>query len=105
MHGGKALLQHGTVHPESYAVVDRMARDLACLVNDLMRDAGWRQKIQLVKYVTPAVGLPTLTDILAELAKPGRDPRQQFELFTFQARVEKMEDLKPGMKLPGSSPT
>ena len=78
-----------------------MARDLACLVNDLMRDAGRRQKIQLVKYVTPGVGLPTLTDIMTELAKPGRDPRQRFEVFTFQAGVEKMEDLKPGMKLPG----
>src|SRR5664279_3294882 len=78
-----------------------MARDLACSVSDLMRDAGRRQKLQLGKYVTEAVGLPTLTDILAELAKPGRDPRRQFEVFTFQAGVEKMEDLKPGMKLPG----
>ena len=89
------------MHPESYPIVDRMAKDLACSVNDLMRDAGRRQKIQLAKYVTEAVGLPTLTDILAELAKPGRDPRQQFEVFAFQAGVEKMEDLKPGMKLPG----
>ena len=78
-----------------------MARDVSCSVNDLMRDAGRRQKIQLPKYVTAEVGLPTLTDILAELAKPGRDPRQQFEVFAFQAGVEKMEDLKPGMKLPG----
>ena len=65
------------------------------------RKAWQRQKIQLGKYVTEAVGLPTLTDILAELAKPGRDPRQQFEAFAFQAGVEKMEDLTPGMKLPG----
>jgi uncharacterized protein len=78
-----------------------MARDLACSVSDLMRDAGRRQKIQLAKYVTPAAGLPTLTDIVAELAKPGRDPRQQFEVFAFQAGVEKTEDLKPGMRLPG----
>ena len=94
-------LDASAVHPESYAIVDQMARDLACSVSDLVRDAGRRQKLQLGKYVTEAVGLPTLTDILAELAKPGRDPRQQFEVFTFQAGVEKMEDLKPGMKLPG----
>jgi len=89
------------VHPESYPLVDIMARDLNCTVKDLLRDTGLRQKIQPAKYVTEAVGLPTLTDILAELAKPGRDPRQRFEVFNFQAGVEKMEDLKPGMKLPG----
>jgi len=66
-----------------------------------MRDASRRQKIQLSKYVTVDVGLPTLTDILAELAKPGRDPRQQFEVFAFRDGVERIEDLKPGMKLPG----
>jgi uncharacterized protein len=66
-----------------------------------MRDAGRRQRLQLAKYVTTDVGLPTLNDILAELAKPGRDPRQQFEVFAFQAGVEKIEDLKLGMKLPG----
>ncbi len=94
-------LDASAVHPERYELVDRMAKDLNCAVNDLMRDAGLRQKIQLPKYVTEAVGLPTLTDILGELAKPGRDPRQQFEVFSFQSGVEKMEDLKPGMKLPG----
>jgi uncharacterized protein len=94
-------LDASAVHPERYELVDRMAKDLNCSVGDLLRDAGLRQKIQLPKYVTEAVGLPTLTDILAELAKPGRDPRQQFEVFSFQSGVEKMEDLKPGMKLPG----
>ncbi|HEX7569717.1 MAG TPA: Tex family protein [Verrucomicrobiae bacterium] len=94
-------LDASAVHPERYELVDRMAKDLNCAVNDLMRDAGLRQKIQLPKYVTEAVGLPTLNDILGELAKPGRDPRQQFEVFSFQSGVEKMEDLKPGMKLPG----
>ena len=94
-------LDASAVHPESYDLVDRMARDLNCSVNDLMRDAGLRQKIQLPKYVTESTGLPTLTDILGELAKPGRDPRQKFEVFSFQSGVEKMEDLKPGMKLPG----
>ena len=94
-------LDASAVHPESYSIVDQMAKDGSCSVNDLMRDAGRRQKIQLQKYVTTEVGLPTLSDILAELAKPGRDPRQQFEVFAFQTGVEKMEDLKPGMKLPG----
>jgi uncharacterized protein len=98
---GQHPLDASAVHPESYDTVDRMAKDLNCSVADLLRDAGLRQKIQLPKYVTETVGLPTLTDILGELAKPGRDPRQKFEVFSFQSGVEKMEDLKPGMKLPG----
>ena len=98
---GEQPLDGSAVHPERYDLVDRMAKDLNCSVSDLMRDAGLRQKIQLPKYVTEAVGLPTLNDILGELAKPGRDPRQKFEVFSFQSGVEKMEDLKPGMKLPG----
>jgi uncharacterized protein len=98
---GAQPLDASAVHPESYELVDRMAKDLNCSVGDLLRDAGQRQKIQLPKYVSETVGLPTLTDILGELAKPGRDPRQKFEVFSFQAGIEKMEDLKPGMKLPG----
>ena len=98
---GAHPLDASAVHPERYELVDRMAKDLNCSVSDLLRDAGLRQKIQLPKYVTEAVGLPTLTDILGELAKPGRDPRRQFEVFSFQSGIEKMEDLKPGMKLPG----
>lgn len=98
---GAHPLDASAVHPESYALVDQMAKDLNCSVADLVRDAALRQKIQLPKYVTETVGLPTLNDILGELAKPGRDPRQKFEVFAFQAGVEKMEDLKPGMKLPG----
>jgi len=94
-------LDASAVHPERYELVDQMAKDLNCSVSDLLRDAGVRQKIQLPKYVTETVGLPTLNDILGELAKPGRDPRQKFEVFSFQNGVEKMEDLKPGMKLPG----
>ena len=101
IRNGGHPLDASAVHPERYELVDRMAKDLSCSVNDLMRDAGLRQKIQLPKYVTEAVGLPTLNDILGELAKPGRDPRQKFEVFSFQSGVEKMEDLKPGMKLPG----
>jgi uncharacterized protein len=98
---GAQPLDASAVHPESYALVDRMAKDLNCSVSDLLRDARLRQSIPLPKYVTETVGLPTLTDILGELAKPGRDPRQKFEVFSFQSGVEKMEDLKPGMKLPG----
>jgi uncharacterized protein len=101
LRDGEHPLDASAVHPERYELVDRMAKDLNCTVKDLMRDATLRQKIQLPKYVTEAVGLPTLTDILGELAKPGRDPRRQFEVFSFQSGVEKMEDLKPGMKLPG----
>ena len=98
---GQHPLDASAVHPERYELVDAMAKDLNCSVSDLMRDAGLRQKIKLDKYVTESVGLPTLNDILSELAKPGRDPRQKFEVFSFQSGVEKMEDLKPGMKLPG----
>jgi len=94
-------LDASAVHPERYDLVDAMAKDLNCSVSDLMRDAGLRQKLKLEKYVTETVGLPTLNDILGELAKPGRDPRQKFEVFSFQSGVEKMDDLKPGMKLPG----
>jgi uncharacterized protein len=78
-----------------------MAADLKCSLSDLMRDAGLRQKVRLQNYATETVGLPTLNDIMAELAKPGRDPRQQFEAFAFKEGVEKIEDLKAGMKLPG----
>jgi uncharacterized protein len=98
---GTHPLDGSGVHPESYGLVDAMAKDLKCSVPDLLRDGGLRQKIQPQKYVTETVGLPTLTDILAELAKPGRDPRQKYEAFSFQQGVEKMDDLKPGMKLPG----
>ena len=98
---GKHPLDASAVHPESYGIVEAMAKDLNCSVTDLIKDAGLRSKIQLSKYVTESIGLPTLNDIVAELAKPGRDPRQKFEVFSFQSGVDKMEDLKPGMKLPG----
>ncbi|SDT95610.1 uncharacterized protein SAMN05444156_1047 [Verrucomicrobium sp. GAS474] len=98
---GEHPLDASAVHPERYDLVDAMAKDLGCSVSDLMRDAGLRRKLDLSRYATEAVGLPTLNDIVAELAKPGRDPRQQFEVFAFEAGVEKIEDLKPGMKLPG----
>ena len=94
-------LDASAVHPESYHVVDAMATHAGCAVADLMRDPSLRQKIRLEDYVTDAVGLPTLTDIMQELAKPGRDPRQQFEVFRFAEGVRKMEDLQEGMRLPG----
>ena len=94
-------LDASAIHPESYSLVDGMARDLGCTVTQMMNDAGVRNRIALDKYVTDAVGLPTLTDILGELAKPGRDPRDSFEPFSFADGVEKPEDLKPGMSLPG----
>jgi protein Tex len=94
-------LDTSAVHPESYPIVEKMAADLGVTVADLMRDAKARAKIKLEAYVTEKVGLPTLTDILAELAKPGRDPRQKFEAFSFTEGVNKPEDLRPGMKLPG----
>jgi uncharacterized protein len=98
---GEHPLDASAVHPERYALVDRMAADAGCSVIDLLKDSSRRGKIQPQKYVTEEVGLPTLKDILAELSKPGRDPRQQFEAFSFADGVEKPEDLKPGMKLPG----
>jgi uncharacterized protein len=94
-------LDGSAVHPESYTVVEKMAADLGVTVADLMKDAALRKKIKLENYVTEKVGLPTLNDIMAELAKPGRDPRQKFEAFSFAEGVNKPEDLKPGMKLPG----
>jgi len=94
-------LDASAVHPERYDLVDRMAADLGCSVGDLLRDPAKRAAIKLDNYVTPEVGLPTLKDIVAELAKPGRDPREKFEAFSFADGVEKVEDLQPGMKLPG----
>ncbi len=94
-------LDAGSVHPESYAIVEKMAADQGCLVADLMEDETRRQKIVLTDYVTDKVGLPTLKDIMAELAKPGRDPRRQFENVVFAEGIDKITDLIPGMKLTG----
>ncbi|OPY91931.1 MAG: 30S ribosomal protein S1 [Syntrophaceae bacterium PtaU1.Bin231] len=101
IRGGSHPLDASAVHPESYAVVEEMARDQACSVADLIRDAERRQRIDPARYVTDKIGLPTLRDILEELAKPGRDPRPQFEGVSFTEGVEKIADLTPGMKLPG----
>ncbi|MDP3072016.1 MAG: Tex family protein [Opitutaceae bacterium] len=101
LHDGAHPLDASSVHPERYALVEKMAADCGATVPDLLRDGKLRAAIKLENYVTADVGLPTLTDIMAELAKPGRDPREQFEAFSFTAGVNKPEDLKPGMKLPG----
>ncbi|RJP76571.1 MAG: RNA-binding transcriptional accessory protein [Desulfobacteraceae bacterium] len=98
---GRNPLDGSAVHPESYHIVDRMAGDLNCTVSDLMKNPDLRKKIDRSRYVTETIGLPTLNDILDELAKPGRDPREEFEEFHFAGGIEKMEDLLPGMKLPG----
>src|SRR4030042_3449510 len=98
---GENPLDRSAVHPESYPIVHAMAKDLGDSVLDLMSNEELRKKIDLGQYVSDKVGLPTLNDILLELSKPGRDPREQFEAFRFSEGVEKIEDLKPGMKLPG----
>jgi uncharacterized protein len=95
------FLDKSAVHPESYYVVEAMARDLGCSAKDLMQQEELRKQIKKEDYVTEKVGIPTLDDILEELAKPGRDPRTQFEGIVFAENVQKMEDLIPGMKLPG----
>jgi len=94
-------LDESAVHPESYHIVDNMARDLRCKVLDLMADKTLREKIDISKYVTNTVGIPTLKDILDELSKPGRDPRESFTAFAFADGIKEIKDLKPGMKLPG----
>ena len=98
---GENPLDASAVHPESYAVVEAMARALDCSVRDLMEQEGLRARIRLEDYVTESVGLPTLRDILEELAKPGRDPRKRLEPVTFKEGVEEIGDLEPGMTLPG----
>lgn len=98
---GDNPLDASAVHPESYYLVEAMAGDLSCLVKDLLTHATLRDQIDLSRYVTDSVGMPTLTDIVGELAKPGRDPRKQFEVFDFAEGIEKIEDVRPGMRLPG----
>jgi protein Tex len=101
IRGAANPLDASAVHPERYPLVEKMAAELGCTVADLMQKAELRQKIDLKKYVSEEVGLPTLQDIVNELAKPGRDPRKQFEVFQFAEGVNDMKDLAVGMKLPG----
>ena len=94
-------LDNSAVHPESYPIVERMAKDMGCKVSDLMSNASLREKIDLKRYVTEQVGMPTLTDILHELEKPSRDPREQIEEWHFDESVHTIDDLQVGMVLPG----
>ena len=101
IRGSENPLDASAVHPESYSIVNQFAKDLGCSIKDLMTSKELRQKLDLKKYITDKVGLPTLNDILSELEKPGRDPREKFEVFSFDDSVHKIEDLKVGMTLPG----
>jgi len=94
-------LDSSAVHPESYHIADAMAADVGCSVAEMMKDKSLRMKVRLQNYVCDTVGLPTLNDIMQELSKPGRDPRKQFEIFSFTEGVNKIEDLEAGMRLPG----
>ena len=94
-------LDASAVHPESYAIVDRMAQTLACDVSQLIKDESLRKKVELEQYTTQMIGLPTLEDIMEELAKPGRDPRESFSVFTFQEGLHSIDDVTVGMELPG----
>lgn len=101
IRGGRQPLDASAVHPESYAVVERMAKDAGTSVSELMRSPERRRAVDISRYVTATLGLPTLTDIMKELEKPGRDPRGPFKPFAFAEGVHALEDLRPGMKLPG----
>lgn len=94
-------LDNSAVHPESYAIVEKMAKDLKCSVDDLIKNKDLRSQIDIKNYVTDTVGLPTLTDIMQELDKPGRDPRQKIQVFEFDKNVQTIDDLREGMELPG----
>ena len=101
IQGAKNPLDNSAVHPESYAIVEQMAKDQNCSVADLINNKDKREAIDIRKYVTDDVGIPTLTDIIKELEKPGRDPREQIEEFEFDPRVNTIDDLIEGMELPG----
>ncbi|MEI6435724.1 MAG: Tex family protein [Bacteroidota bacterium] len=97
----KNPLDKSSVHPESYPVVELMAEKLNCTIEDLMREKDLRAKINLTEFASDKVGMPTLLDIMQELAKPGRDPRQKFEMFEFDKNIHTMHDLRKGMRIPG----
>lgn len=101
IEGGKQPLDNSAVHPESYHIVEQMAKDLKCGVSDLMSNKSLREKIDINRYTTAEVGIPTLTDIMNELDKPSRDPRQQLKAFEFSNDVKELEDVREGMILPG----
>ncbi|HPB02632.1 MAG TPA: S1 RNA-binding domain-containing protein, partial [Bacteroidales bacterium] len=94
-------LDASAVHPESYGIVEKMAKDMNCTVNDLIHNKELRSQIKPQNYITEKFGLPTINDILKELEKPGRDPREKFEIFEFDQNVHSIDDLIAGMELPG----
>jgi len=97
----KNPLDNSAVHPESYAIVEKMSKDAGCTVADLIASEERRKTITIAKYVTPTIGMPSLSDIMKELEKPGRDPRKAIKVFEFSADVTTISDLKVGMILPG----
>jgi len=101
IRGGGNPLDNSAVHPESYYIVQKMAQDLKHPVSDLLQDESLRQQIQIQKYTDEKAGIPTLTDIMSELAKPGRDPRSTIKIFEFSPDIHAIDDVKPGMILPG----
>ena len=101
VQGGKEPLDNSAVHPERYELVERMAKDAGCSVDDLLMEKTWRDKVNIHRYVSTEVGLPTLQDIMKELEKPGRDPREPLKAFAFDPTVHEVADLRPGMILPG----
>ncbi|MDP3955378.1 MAG: helix-hairpin-helix domain-containing protein, partial [bacterium] len=101
IHNAENPLDASAVHPESYHLVQHMAIDLDCTVSDLIKREELRRKINASLYIGEGVGLPTINDIISELIKPGRDPRERFEIFAFAAGITAIEQLKPGMHLPG----
>ncbi|MFP4059443.1 MAG: Tex family protein [Bacteroidales bacterium] len=101
INGGENPLDNSAVHPESYGVIEKMAEDMNATVTDLLKKKDLRSRIDINRYITTKTGLPTLKDIMTELEKPGRDPRDKIEVFEFSNEVHKIEDVKPGMGLPG----
>lgn len=101
IQGGENPLDNSAVHPERYAIVRQMAKDLNCSIEDLIRDKGLKQQLDLKKYTSQSVGMPTLQDIMKELDKPGRDPRNKIEEFSFNQDIHTLEDVQEGMVLPG----
>jgi len=101
IRNGENALDASAVHPESHHIVTTMAHDMNCMVTDLIQNKDLRDKIDIHRYVTAEIGIPTLNDIISELAKPGRDPRDAFEKFAFASDIEKITDLKPGIEIPG----
>jgi len=99
--GSDNPLDNSAVHPESYPIVNKMAKDLGCTIHELMSNEALRKQIDITQYITEKTGLPTLTDIMHELEKPSRDPRAQIEVFRFDDNVHDLNDLKIGMELPG----